>query len=492
MKIKIENSNSSRKKTEMLCGFVLEDSDKILGLNKISSKITASIKQSLKDINGEMGKITIVPTNNKTPAKRILLAGIGKKEKITNNTIRFVSGKIAQKARELKLKEFTIIAPPSYVIEPISSTSQITEGCKMALYKFEKFKSKKEGFSPDLSILVSKSNKISKAIKNSEIISDAVIFTKSIANLPPNECSPTTLATFSKSIAKKNKMKCVVFSKNELKKKGFGGIIAVGKGSKNEPNLIVLEHYGGHRNEKPIVLVGKAVTFDTGGISLKPGEKMDEMKFDKCGGCTVLGIMKAVSELRLPVNVIGIVPSVENMPGSESYRPGDIIKLYNGKTAEILNTDAEGRLILADALAYGEKQYSPKAIIDFATLTGACIIALGNNVAAIVSNNERLKQKINESSKRTTEEVWELPLNEDYMDMIKSEVADMKNVGIGRAAGTITAAAFLRNAIGETPWVHIDIAGVAWTQVATKSKPYNPKGATGFGVRLILDYLQKI
>ncbi len=492
MKIKIENSNPSRKKTEMLCGFVLENSDKILGLNNISSKIISSIKQSLKDVNGEMGKITIVPTNNKTPAKRILLAGIGKKEKITNDSIRFVSGKIAQKASELKLKEFSIITPPSYVTEPISATSQITEGCKMALYKFEKFKSKKKGTSPDLSIFVPKSNKISKSIKNSEIVSDGVIFTKSIANLPPNECTPTTLATFAKSIAKKNKMKCVVYPKNELKKKGFGGIVAVGQGSKNEPKLIVLEHHGGPRNEKPIVLVGKAVTFDTGGISLKPGEKMDEMKFDKCGGCTVLGIMKAVSELRLSVNVVGIVPSVENMPGGDSYRPGDIIKLYNGKTAEILNTDAEGRLILADALAYGEKQYSPKAIIDFATLTGACIIALGNNVAAIVSNNEGLKQKINESSIRTTEEVWELPLNDDYMDMIKSDVADMKNIGIGRAAGTITAAAFLRNAIEETPWVHIDIAGVAWTQGATKSKPYNPKGATGFGVRLILDYLQKM
>ena len=164
--------------------------------------------------------------------------------------------------------------------------------------------------------------------------------------------------------------------------------------------IIVLEHHGGKSNEKPIVLVGKAVTFDTGGISLKPGEKMDEMKFDKCGGCTVLGIMKAVSELKLPSNVVGIIPSVENMPGGESYRPGDIIKLYNGKTAEILNTDAEGRLILADALSFGEKQYSPKAIIDFATLTGACIIALGTNVAAIVSNNERLKQKIIESSRR--------------------------------------------------------------------------------------------
>jgi leucyl aminopeptidase len=491
VKIKIDSSNPSKKKTEMLCGFVFENSDKILGLNNIDSKISPSVKQSLKDINGEMGKIVVVPTNNKVQAKRILLAGIGKKEKFTNDTIRFVSGKIAQKAKELKLKEFAVIVPSNSAIETISASSQIIEGCKMSLYKFEKFKSKKEGKSPDLSIFVSKSNKVSNAIKNSEIISDGVIFTKGIANLPPNECTPTSLATFAKMMAKKNKMKCIIFSKNELAKKGFGGISAVGKGSKNEPKLIVLEHNGGSKNEKPIVLVGKAVTFDTGGISLKPGEKMDEMKFDKCGGCTVLGIMKAVSELRLPVNVVGIVPSVENMPGGESYRPGDIIKLYNGKTAEILNTDAEGRLILADALAFGEKQYSPKAIIDFATLTGACIIALGTNVAAIVSNNERLTQKIKESSQKTTEEVWELPLNDDYMDMIKSDVADMKNIGIGRAAGTITAAAFLRNAIEKTPWIHIDIAGVAWTQVATKSKPYNPKGATGFGVRLILDYLQK-
>lgn len=176
----------------------------------------------------------------------------------------------------------------------------------------------------------------------------------------------------------------------------------------------------------------------------------------------------------------------------EKHTDQEISKLYSGKTAEILNTDAEGRLILADALSYGEKHYSPKVIIDFATLTGACIIALGTNVAGIVSNNEKLTNKINESSKRTMEEVWELPLNQDYMDMIKSEVADMKNIGIGRAAGTITAAAFLRSAIENTPWTHIDIAGVAWTQIATKEKSYNPKGATGFGVRLILDYLQNL
>ncbi|MDH3657972.1 MAG: leucyl aminopeptidase [Nitrosopumilus sp.] len=490
--MKIKTESSTKKKTHLLCGFVLENSNTVLGLGKFDVKITSAINQSLKDMGGKFGKISIIPAPKGKPAQRILLAGLGKKENLTKDTIRFVSGKIAQKARELKLKEFSIIVPPSFVTDQISSVSQIVEGSKMSLYKFDKFKEEKAGSSPDLTIIVPKSNKISQAIKTAETVAEGVIFTKSIANLPPNKCTPNMLANFAKTIAKKNKMKCSVISKPELKRKGFGGITAVGQGSKNEPKLIILEHNHGPRNEKPIVLVGKAVTFDTGGISLKPGEKMDEMKFDKCGGCTVLGIMKAVSELKLPINVVGIVPSVENMPGGEAYRPGDIIKLYSGKTAEILNTDAEGRLILADALSYGERNFSPKAIIDFATLTGACIIALGTNVAGIVSNNEKLTKRINESSKRTLEEVWELPLTQDFMDMIKSEVADMKNIGIGRAAGTITAAAFLRNAIENTPWTHIDIAGVAWTQVATKEKPYNPKGATGFGVRLILDYLQNL
>ena len=489
--MKIKTESSAKKKTSLLCGFVLENSNKVIGLPKFDTKTTSAINQSLKDMEGKLGKLSIIPIPGK-PIQRILLAGIGEKENLTKDTIRFVSGKMAQKARELKLSEFSIISPPSFVVDPISAVSQIIEGTKMALYKFEKFKTEKIENSPNLTIVVSKSNKITKAVKIAEIVANGTIFTKSIANLPPNECTPTTLANFAKTLSKKNKMKCKIISEPELKKKGFGGISAVGQGSRNQPKLIILEHNHGGKNDKPIVIVGKAVTFDTGGISLKPGAAMDEMKFDKCGGCTVLGIMKSISELKLPINVVGIVPSVENMPGGESYRPGDIIKLYSGKTAEILNTDAEGRLILADALSYGEKHYSPKAIIDFATLTGACIVALGTNVAAIISNDEKLTKKINESSKRTTEEVWELPLNQDYMDMIKSDVADMKNVGIGRAAGTITAAAFLKNAIGETPWTHIDIAGVAWTQTATKEKSYNPKGATGFGVRLILDYLQNL
>lgn len=489
MRIRIE---SSKKKTSLLCGFVLENSTTVLGLGKFDAKTSSIIEQSVKDMEGKLEKLNIIPLSGKNSIQRILLAGLGKKENMTKDTIRSISGKIAQKARELKLKEFSIIAPPSFVENVISSVSQIVEGSKMGLYKFDNFKSEKSENSPDLTIIVSKSNKITKAIKNAEIIANGAIFTKSLANLPPNECTPTTLANFAKTIAKKNKLTCKVISEPELKKRGFGGISAVGQGSTNQPKLIVLEYSNGSKNEKPIVLVGKAVTFDTGGISLKPGDKMDEMKFDKCGGCTVLGIMKAISELKLSINVVGIVPSVENMPSGESYRPGDIIKLYSGKTAEILNTDAEGRLILADALSYGEKVYSPKAIIDFATLTGACIVALGTNVSGMVSNNEKLTKRIYDASSRTTEEVWELPLNQDYMDMIKSEIADMKNVGIGKAAGTITAAAFLRNAIEDTPWVHLDIAGVAWTQTGTKEKSYNPKGATGFGVRLILDYLQNL
>ena len=492
MKIKAESTKPSNKKTPILCAFVLENSNEPLGLGKIHEKINSSVKESIKETKGKVGEISIIQTLGITPANKILIAGLGPKNKLSTDVLRNVTGKIAQKVRSLGLSEFSIVIPIGFPIDSDSSISAVVEGTVLALYSFDKFKKEKSERSPDLSILVSNSQNAQKVILQAQIVAEGTLFARDTANLPPNECSPSTLASIAKSLSSKNKLKCKIFSKNELKQKKFGGISAVGQGSKNEPKLIILEHNKGRRDDKPVVIVGKAVTFDTGGISLKPGDKMDEMKFDKCGGCTVLGIMKAVSELKLPINVVGIIPSVENMPSGESYRPGDIIRLYSGKTAEILNTDAEGRLILADALSYGIKQYSPKSIIDFATLTGACIVALGNNVAGLVSNDQKLAEKIKRSSEKTSEELWQLPINDDYMDMIKSNVADMKNVGMGRAAGTITAAAFLVNAVDNAPWAHIDIAGTAWTQDATKKKFYNPKGATGFGVRLILDYLRTL
>jgi len=489
MRVRAESGSPEKKKTSVLCAFCFEDTNTPIGLGKLHKKIDQAVLQSIKEIKGKKNKITLIHSHKEIPPERILIAGLGKKNRLTSDVMRDVTGNITKKIHELGIREFSIIIPDKIAIRNEQVISSIVEGANLSLYDFDLFKKEKsDKKEPDLTLFTSDKD-AQKIIKNSITISDAVKFTRDVANLPPNECPPIKLGEIAKKISNQNKMKCTVFSKNEIKSKGLGGVTAVGQGSKNEPRFIILEYRNGKKEQKPILLVGKAVTFDTGGISLKPGEKMDEMKFDKCGGCTVLGVMKAISELKLGINVVAIIPSVENMPGGESYRPGDIIKLFNGKTAEILNTDAEGRLILADGLAYGIKHYQPSSVMDFATLTGACIVALGTNVAGIVSNNSKLTSKVMSSSTKTSEEVWELPLNDDYMDMVKSKVADIRNIGMGRAAGTITAAAFLANSVGNVPWVHFDIAGTAWIQPSTKNKSYNANGATGFGVRLVVDYL---
>ena len=437
----------------------------------------------------DFGRVSIISTLGALPAGRVLLAGLGRNPK--TDAVRFMAGRIVRRAREMDLAGIAVAAPSDAPGGTAGAISEIVEGARLALYSFDRFKSEKRRADPDLAVIADGTAENAAAFKSAGIVADEVTFARDVANMPPNECSPATLAGIGRSMARRRGLAFKSITKAGLRRRGFGGISAVGQGSLNEPRLIILEYDGGESGQRPTVLVGKAVTFDTGGISIKPGSKMDEMKFDKCGGCAVLGIMSAAARLKLPVNLVGIIPSVENMPGSGSYRPGDIVRLYSGRTAEIINTDAEGRLILADAMAYGEKTYSPAAIVDLATLTGACIVALGANVAGMVSNSDELAGRMGRASARTGEETWRLPLNDDYMDMIKSEVADMKNVGADRAAGTITAAAFLRNAIADTPWVHLDIAGTAWTQDATRDRPYNPKGATGFGVRLLLDYLSQ-
>ena len=302
---------------------------------------------------------------------------------------------------------------------------------------------------------------------------------------------PSVLADYARQLAKENNLKCTVLGKTALEKGGFGGLLAVGGGSAHEPHLIVLEYHGSHHEstQSPIALVGKAITFDSGGISIKPSEKMDEMKFDKCGGVAVLGAMRAIAQLKLPLNVIGVIAAAENMPSSTSYRPGDIVTSYpgpdkRGVTIEVLNTDAEGRIVLGDALAYARER-KPQAIIDLATLTGACVVALGTYAAGLFGNDELLLERIRAAGERTGERVWPLPLWQEYKDKIKSDVADHKNTG-GREGGAITAAAFLARYVGDTPWAHLDIAGTAWT---TEERPYLAKGATGFGVRLAVDTL---
>jgi len=467
------------------------DFSKSKGLN---STITAAIIELIvnKEFKRSFGSNIIFHMMGKGLIKKIMLIGLGTREKFTDEEARIIAGKAALKAKELGVEEFCIL-PFMDVDEALIEA--ISEGVLLSLYSFNRYKTrgKEATTTPAQATIVvnSDSAKFQAVVDKVNLITQAVNYARDLSNLPPNECPPSQLASLALALDGEYGIKTRILERYEMESIGLNGIVSVGKGSNNPPKLIILEYYGNADHQKPYLLVGKAVTFDTGGISLKPGDKMDEMKFDKCGGCSVLGILKAIASLGLPVNVIGIIPSVENMPSSTSFRPGDIIRMYNGKTVEILNTDAEGRIILADAMAYGVAMYNPQAIIDLATLTGACVIALGANVAAVIGTSKYLAERLSKISEKTGERIWDLPLHDEYHEQIKSTVADLKNIG-GRPGGAITAAAFLSNFTNDIPWVHLDIAGTAWTQDGTFERSYNPKGATGFGVRTMVKFLMEV
>ena len=494
VQVRVEKTRIDQKQTSLLVIGVFEGDQDFTQSKEVDPAVFASIKETLenKEFRGNFGSSILVYTHGKGLMKKIMLLGLGKKEKFTDESARICAGTAARKAKDLSAKEFSILQFSNLDEGLIEA---MTEGVTLALYSFDKYKEVKEPATriDEVAILInSDSPKFQSIADKASLVVEAVNFARDIGNLPPNDFAPAQLASTALSLAQEHGMKARVIDRYELENMGMGGIVAVGKGSNNPPKLIILEYHGNSdpQQQKPYLLVGKAVTFDTGGISIKPGEKMDEMKFDKCGGCTVLAVMRAVASLKLAVNVVGIVPSVENMPSSTSYRPGDIIRMYNGKTVEVLNTDAEGRMILADALAYGIATYGPKAVIDLATLTGAAIIALGSNVAALVGTNKQLTERLHKLADKTGEKMWELPLYDEFHDQIKSAYADIKNIG-GRPGGAITAAAFLSNFANGAPWVHIDIAGTAWTQDGTHEKSYNPKGATGFGVRTLVKLLME-
>ncbi|MGK2905005.1 MAG: leucyl aminopeptidase, partial [Desulfuromonadales bacterium] len=325
------------------------------------------------------------------------------------------------------------------------------------------------------------------ALERAQIICRAVMLARDLVNAPGNVKSPVHLAEQARAAAEASTLQCIILGLKELTEEGFGALLGVAQGSKREPQLIILEHRGGNKNDAPVALIGKGVTFDAGGISLKPPDKMDEMKMDMAGGAAVIGTMLAAALLRLPINLVGIVPAVENLPSGTAYRPGDILTSLSGQTIEVLNTDAEGRLILADALTYA-KRYKPKLVIDLATLTGACIIALGHHATAVLGNDQKLVQLLLNAGEESGERLWQLPLWDVYDQQIKSDVADVKNTG-GRPAGTITAAAFLKKFAKDFRWAHLDIAGTAWRD---QDQPYIPKGGTGVGVRLLVAFLQKL
>ena len=431
----------------------------------------------LGDVKGKSGESHFFYVDG----KRILLLGLGKKDKFDANAVRLAAGKAARTAISKKVDSVAI----ECFCNNCENCQAVGEGLVLGSYQFLDYKTgEDDGFElKSATVLGCESDAISKG----GVIGNAVCFARDLGNHPGNITTPTRLAEAAQEIADEGGMKHNVFDREEFTEMGMGALAGVALGTDEPPKFIILEYMNGG-DEKPKVLVGKGLTFDAGGISIKPAGKMDEMKYDMCGSATVLGTMKAISALKPKLNIVCIVPSTENLLGAKAYKPGDILKAYNGKTIEVLNTDAEGRLILADALSYASKQYDPEFILDFATLTGAVLVTLGHIAAGVMGTNEDLMVKVKSSSKNSGEKVWELPLWPEFCKQIKSDIADVKNMGAPGQAGSIAGGAFLKEFVGkDIPWVHFDIAGTAW---GGKTTSLDPKGsATGWGIRLVLDML---
>jgi leucyl aminopeptidase len=434
----------------------------------------------------------------------VVVVGLGKKEACDLEAVRRAMGSVTRRLLQHGITRFHTVLHGGAGLSDGSDTRAIAqavaEAAVMAGFKDERYKTVPEEEEPGkdqprekkalagVTIVEADGRKLAtirRGLDRGGKLARAVNYTRELGNTPPNEMTPERLAEHAQDLADEHGLECEVFDREALEEKGMGAILGVGSGSTNDPRLIVLRYRGGGKTARPTALVGKAVTFDTGGISIKPSARMEDMKYDKMGGCAVLGILKAAALLKLRKNLVGVVPAAENMPSGTAYRPGDILRSYSGKTIEIINTDAEGRLILADALAYAAEQ-DPVEIIDLATLTGACVVALADTASGAFGEDE-LVSRLVEVGKRTGDRAWPLPVFEEFGDKMKSEVADIKNSSGDAWGGASNAAAFLKFFVqDEIPWAHLDIAGTAWVN---KPKPYHPLGATGAGVRLVTEYL---
>ena len=419
--------------------------------------------------------------------KRIVLVGLGQQKKYTSDRARSTAANITNHANSLNVSKFSVDGD-SFNLGKNNNAQAFAEGLLLGSYEFKNYKSNKEDNVKAESMTMF-GNVDKKSIDKGLVLGTSVGFARDLGNHPANILTPTYIAKEAKNIAEKSpKMNYRVFDGKEFKKMGMGAFHGVAQGAKEPAKMIIVEYNGGRKTQKPIALVGKGLTFDSGGISIKPSPKMDEMKFDMCGSATVMGVLQAVSQLKPRINIIFAIGSTENMPGGNAQRPGDIVTAYNGKTIEVLNTDAEGRLVLADVLSYVNTKYEPAAILDFATLTGAVLIALGNRASGVMGNDISFMKEVKKASESSFEKVWELPLWEEYTSEIQGKYADLKNIGEPRLAGTITAGAFLKEFVGDTPWAHLDIAGTAW---GPKEPSYQPKvGATGVAVRLVYQLLE--
>jgi leucyl aminopeptidase len=438
------------------------------------------------DFNGKRDELAIVYPPG--PAARILLVGLGKPEDISRGSIRRAASAAAKRARSLGVPRAAFHLPVESrgSVAPDDVGQAIAEGLAQGVWQFNEMKRPPEEKKPVIETVDVLAPSETEAVTQGHRIGAAIGAGQSLARgiqvLPGNVCTPTYVAQTASEIAARYGFGITVLDKAAIVKEKMGALLAVAQGSIEEPRFIALEYKGSER--APVVLIGKGVTFDTGGISIKPAQNMEEMKYDMSGAAAVLGTFETLGRLRPPVHVVGLIPSTENMPSGTAVKPGDVITSLSGKTIEIINTDAEGRLILCDALAYA-KRYQPACVIDIATLTGAIIVALGHTATGLMGSDDALLEDVRTAGERAGERVWPLPLWEDYRDLMKSDIADVKNAG-GRPAGSISAGWFLREFVDGFPWAHLDIAGTAYTD---REEAYRVKGPTGIGVRLFTEFV---
>jgi len=444
-----------------------------------------------KEFEGKANEVLLYHTQGSVPAKRLLLVGLGKKNEVTLETIRQAMGSAAKRVRQAKAGSFTVVLPT--VIPAGMSSLEIAqamvEGAILGSYQFTVYRTAAADHVVEgMKILIPQKGQlrqVTEGIRRGVATAEATVFVRDLCNHPSNVLTPARVAEEAKAIAKAEKITIKILEQKDMERLGMGALLGVARGSQEPPKFIILEYNGAKKkDERPVVLVGKTITFDTGGISLKPAENMEHMKADMTGGAEVLASIRAAARLKLPLRLISILPVAENMPGGRAMKPGDVVMTLSGKTVEVQNTDAEGRLILADGLAYAMR-YKPAALIDIATLTGACVVALGQFAIGMFGTDQALKEQVRKSGQKAGERVWEMPLWEEYFEQLKSDVADMRNIG-GRGGGMITAALFLSKFVGDCPWVHLDIASTDWSE---RERAYVPKGPTAIGTRLLLQYL---
>jgi len=439
------------------------------------------------DMEGKLGATLLLYRLAGVAAERVLLVGLGAEADLREREYREAARAAVKAAQETGAGSATLCFTEIRAGRRDSAwkARQVALVAAECAYRFESMKSKKSDPRPlaRVELLVAaRDAQAARGLREGGAIGTGMSLAKDLGNLPANVCTPAFLADQARKLAREWKLGLDVLERKDMEKLGMGSLLSVAQGSRQPPKLIVLHYDGGAKKAKPVVLVGKGITFDTGGISLKPSPEMDEMKFDMCGAASVLGALSACAEMKLKLNVVGIIPTTENMPGGAASKPGDIVTSLSGQTIEVLNTDAEGRLILCDALTYAER-FEPAAVVDIATLTGACVIALGHVASGLFSNKEALARELLAAGEEARDRAWHLPLWDDYQEQLKSNFADMANIG-GRPAGSVTAACFLSRFAKKFDWAHLDIAGTAWNSG-------KDKGSTGRPVALLAGFLMK-